>query len=119
MNKKYIVRLTSAERAICEATVKQETGKSQKLSRVSTRSLSALESPTSRNRWTNRLPVPSSRQPTGLAATRASRGATLACGSSGRFMMAKRMSAATSRRPTWPPKTNLAEFSKTTSTSPR
>ena len=27
MNKKYIVRLTDEERAICEATVKKETGK--------------------------------------------------------------------------------------------
>jgi hypothetical protein len=34
MNKKYIVRLTEAERAICEATIKKETGKSQKLRRA-------------------------------------------------------------------------------------
>ena len=34
MNKKYIVRLTDEERAICEATVKKETGKSQKLRRA-------------------------------------------------------------------------------------
>ena len=34
MNKKYIVRLTDEERAICEATIKQETGKSQKLRRA-------------------------------------------------------------------------------------
>ena len=34
MNKKYIVRLTDEERAICEATVKQETGKSEKLRRA-------------------------------------------------------------------------------------
>ncbi len=34
MNKKYIVRLTDAERAICEATIKKETGKSQKLRRA-------------------------------------------------------------------------------------
>jgi hypothetical protein len=34
MNKKYIVRLTSDERAICEATIKTETGKSQKLRRA-------------------------------------------------------------------------------------
>jgi hypothetical protein len=31
MNKKYIVRLTDEERAVCEATVKKETGKSEKL----------------------------------------------------------------------------------------
>jgi hypothetical protein len=30
MNKKYIVRLTDEERAICEATIKKETGKSEK-----------------------------------------------------------------------------------------
>lgn len=29
MNKKYIVRLTDEERAICEATVKKEKGKSE------------------------------------------------------------------------------------------
>ena len=34
MNKKYIVRLTDAERAICEATIAKETGKSQKLRRA-------------------------------------------------------------------------------------
>lgn len=34
MNKKYIVRLTSEERAYCEATIKKETGKSQKLRRA-------------------------------------------------------------------------------------
>ena len=34
MNKKYIVRLTDAERAICEATIKKETGRSQKLRRA-------------------------------------------------------------------------------------
>ena len=34
MNKKYIVRLTDEERAICEATVKKETGKSEKLRRA-------------------------------------------------------------------------------------
>ncbi len=34
MNKKYIVRLTDDERAVCEATVKKETGKSQKLRRA-------------------------------------------------------------------------------------
>ena len=34
MNKKYIVRLTDDERAICEATVKKETGTSQKLRRA-------------------------------------------------------------------------------------
>jgi Homeodomain-like domain len=34
MNKKYIVRLTAAERAICEATIAQEKGKSQKLRRA-------------------------------------------------------------------------------------
>ena len=28
MNKKYIVRLTEEERAVCEATIKKETGKS-------------------------------------------------------------------------------------------
>jgi hypothetical protein len=33
MNKKYIVRLTDEERAICEATIKKETGKSEKLRR--------------------------------------------------------------------------------------
>lgn len=34
MNKKYIVRLTDEERAICEATIKKERGKSQKLRRA-------------------------------------------------------------------------------------
>ena len=34
MNKKYIVRLTDDERAICEATVKNEKGKSEKLRRA-------------------------------------------------------------------------------------
>src|SRR5262249_44011191 len=34
MNKKYIVRLTDEERAICEATIKKGTGKSEKLRRA-------------------------------------------------------------------------------------
>src|ERR1700693_5193438 len=34
MNKKYIVRLKDEERAICEATVKEEKGKSEKLRRA-------------------------------------------------------------------------------------
>ena len=34
MNKKYIVRLTDEERAVCEATIKKETGKAQKLRRA-------------------------------------------------------------------------------------
>ncbi len=34
MNKKYIVRLTDEERAACEATVKKEKGKSEKLRRA-------------------------------------------------------------------------------------
>ena len=34
MNKKYIVRLTVEERAICEATIKKEKGTSQKLRRA-------------------------------------------------------------------------------------
>ena len=34
MNKMYIVRLTDEERAICEATIKKETGKSEKLRRA-------------------------------------------------------------------------------------
>lgn len=34
MNKKYIVRLTEEERAVCEATIKKETGKSEKLRRA-------------------------------------------------------------------------------------
>jgi hypothetical protein len=34
MNKKYIVRLTDEERAICDATIKQEKGKSEKLRRA-------------------------------------------------------------------------------------
>src|SRR5829696_8500755 len=34
MNKKYIVRLTDEERAICEATVKKETGRSEKRRRA-------------------------------------------------------------------------------------
>ena len=34
MNKKYIVRLSDEERAICEATVKNEKGKSEKLRRA-------------------------------------------------------------------------------------
>src|ERR1700693_5117250 len=35
MYKKYIVRLTDEERAICEGTIKKETGKSEKLRRAS------------------------------------------------------------------------------------
>ena len=34
MNKRYIVRLTDEERAVCEATVKKEKGKSEKLRRA-------------------------------------------------------------------------------------
>ena len=34
MNKKYIVRLRDEERAVCEATVKKEKGKSEKLRRA-------------------------------------------------------------------------------------
>src|SRR3989339_546386 len=34
MNKKYIVRLTDEERAVCEVTVKNEKGKSEKLRRA-------------------------------------------------------------------------------------
>lgn len=34
MNKKYIVRLTDEERAICETTIKNEKGKSEKLRRA-------------------------------------------------------------------------------------
>ena len=34
MNKKYIVRLTDEERAVCEATIKKEKGKSEKLRRA-------------------------------------------------------------------------------------
>ena len=34
MKKKYIVRLTEEERAICEATIKKEKGKSEKLRRA-------------------------------------------------------------------------------------
>jgi hypothetical protein len=34
MNKKYIVRLTDAERAACQATIEKETGKSQRLRRA-------------------------------------------------------------------------------------
>ena len=34
MNKKYIVRLTDEERAVCERTVKNEKGKSEKLRRA-------------------------------------------------------------------------------------
>lgn len=34
MNKKYFVRLTDEERAICEATIEKETGKSEKLRRA-------------------------------------------------------------------------------------
>ena len=34
MNKKYIVRLAAEERAVCEATVKNERGKSEKLRRA-------------------------------------------------------------------------------------
>lgn len=34
MNKKYVVRLTDEERAICEAAIKKETGKSEKLRRA-------------------------------------------------------------------------------------
>src|SRR4051812_42724586 len=34
MNKKYMVRLTAEERAVCEATVESEKGKSEKLRRA-------------------------------------------------------------------------------------
>ena len=34
MKKKYIVRLTDEERVICEAAIKKETGKSEKLRRA-------------------------------------------------------------------------------------
>jgi Homeodomain-like domain len=34
MNKKYIVRLTEAERAVCAATIKEQTGRSEKLRRA-------------------------------------------------------------------------------------
>jgi hypothetical protein len=34
MNKKYIVRLTDEERAICEAAIRKETGRSEKLRRA-------------------------------------------------------------------------------------
>ena len=34
MEKKYIVRLSDEERAICDATIKKETGKSEKLRRA-------------------------------------------------------------------------------------
>lgn len=34
MNKKYIVRLTDEERAVCESTIKNEKGKSEKLRRA-------------------------------------------------------------------------------------
>jgi len=34
MNKKYIVRLTAEEQAACEATIKKETGRSEKLRRA-------------------------------------------------------------------------------------
>ncbi len=34
MKKKYIVRLTEVERAICDATIKKEKGKSEKLRRA-------------------------------------------------------------------------------------
>jgi len=34
MNKKYVVRLTDEERAICEATIKNNKGKSEKLRRA-------------------------------------------------------------------------------------
>src|SRR3712207_7573813 len=34
MNKKYIVRLTDEERAVCETTIKDEKGKSEKLRRA-------------------------------------------------------------------------------------
>jgi hypothetical protein len=34
VNKKYVVRLTDEERAICEATIKEEKGKSEKLRRA-------------------------------------------------------------------------------------
>ena len=34
MNKKYIVRLTDDERAICQTVIGEETGKSQKLRRA-------------------------------------------------------------------------------------
>jgi hypothetical protein len=34
VNRKHVVRLTDEERAICEATIKKETGKSEKLWRA-------------------------------------------------------------------------------------
>ncbi len=36
-NKKYLVRLTDEERAVCEATIKNQKGKSEKLRRATTR----------------------------------------------------------------------------------
>lgn len=45
MNKKYIVRLTDVERAVCEATVKQEKGKSEKLRRAIILLKSDIEGP--------------------------------------------------------------------------
>lgn len=34
MNKQYIVRLTDEERGVCETTIKQEKGRSEKLRRA-------------------------------------------------------------------------------------
>jgi hypothetical protein len=49
MNKKYIVRLTKEERAICEATIKKETGKSEKLKRATMLLKSDVDGPA----WTD------------------------------------------------------------------
>ncbi len=45
MYKKYIVRLTDQERAICEATIKKETGKSEKLRRATILLKAAVDGP--------------------------------------------------------------------------
>ncbi len=45
MNKKYLVRLTDEERAVCEATVKNEKGKSEKLRRAMILLKSDLDGP--------------------------------------------------------------------------
>ena len=47
MNKKYIVRLTDEERVICEATIKEEKGRSEKLRRATI----LLRADTNRQAW--------------------------------------------------------------------
>jgi len=65
MSKKYVVRLTDEERAVCEATVKKEKGKSEKLRRAVILLKADIDGPSwndekisvaSRGRWVSESP---------------------------------------------------------------